>query len=232
MQRVTLITGLRQEGKTTELRNEFLEHLFNMDKSTGKLIRESIKPIFINCDGAETKSEELAFTSMKDYVTSNNLDGSLSAEDCNELIVRLVNNHHFTVSHYMEFLDLIEECVKDMDCVFYIDNVEFIPDLSADRIIALVNHYPNQECLNSFDIMYTKLRDKRVSPELKWSIILENGSRHREETLDAIVTFVEKNEIDKMSTLVYLESAPNTFITIPNPFGLYKRNGGKWIISN
>lgn len=152
MNRVTCVSGLRQEGKTTELVNEFkdLSERLYCDQE------KSFKAHFIICVAFDIDHGKW-LEKFKDFYNIAQEEIEFGSR------VIIVNNQK-------ELLEELTELVKSSDCKVFIDDPDTIieksdfngeiKDTVSKVFEVFVDNYPNKECGNSIDITYTRLRIK------------------------------------------------------------------------
>ena len=133
MQRITVITGLRQEGKSAELTDIFV----NQETPGG------MRKVFISC-----------VSNINNVINSEVRQKVLIEEQANE------NSKCVIVDDEDDLINCIKEHVSKADTVFYIDDPEIIFKDFYNTILNLSNTYPNADCEFSFDVVFTTCRIK------------------------------------------------------------------------
>ena len=154
MQNLRVITGNRQEGKTTELlENYFLRYVTKFtvnntkesesDEETLINFRDNVKLVFID-----------AFpVSMSEAGTLRIIKSDDFTDEEREEILNGDHTIHHNVDSWFKLIRIIKEEIKEKDCIFFIDNCEKHNKLK--EFLELMLCYPNQDCENSFDIIMT-----------------------------------------------------------------------------
>ena len=154
MQNLRVITGNRQEGKTTELlENYFLRYVtkFTVDNTEEPELneetlinfRDNVKLVFIDASPVSMFKEDMLRIINSDDFTSKEID-------------EILNGYHIVyhdVDSWFKLIKIIKEEIKEKDCIFFIDNCEKHNKLK--EFLELMLCYPNQDCENSFDIIMT-----------------------------------------------------------------------------
>jgi hypothetical protein len=149
MQNLRVITGKRQEGKTTELlENYFLRYstTYTVELDNGESIlryfRDTNRLIYIS--------------SQTVNVFKENMLDICNTEDYKDVYLDIINGKHITyhgVDNWFKLIKIIKEEIKENDCIFFIDDCEKHNKLK--EFLELILCYPNQDCKNSFDIVMT-----------------------------------------------------------------------------
>lgn len=152
MQTIKTIIGLHHEGKTTEILEEFLNHLSKEELS------KSVKPVFITSDETYIALKELAKKKLGVDVIFHN--------SCYE-ISDISKSNHEDIGNLLG--GIILSNLEKSDCVFYIDGLgDHIKDFHT-KLLLLSNSFPNQIIPHSFDVVYTvnRLPVNLVMPDLE-----------------------------------------------------------------
>lgn len=152
MQTIKTIIGLHNEGKTTEILEEFLKHLSKEE------LCKSVKPVFITSD--ET------YDALKGFAV-NKLNIDIDFKENVYEINDIVKNKNEDMENLLG--GIILSNLDKSDCVFYIDGLDnYIKDFHM-KLLLLSNSFPNQIIPHSFDVVYTvnKLPVNLVMPDLE-----------------------------------------------------------------
>ena len=152
METLKIITGLRQEGKTTELIQEYIEHFRTTYEAEGKTInlRESLVPVLIiaaNVDFHKLIENTCNIAGIADT------EGTLAETH----VIERHNCHNGTI---VDIYDIIHKHIVKYDCVFYIDK-DLFDSNDVMELLEFMEKFPNTKCPNSFSIVATKERRKR-----------------------------------------------------------------------
>lgn len=135
MQNIKITIGLPHEGKTTEILESFLNHYNNKDLS------EKVKPVFIAIEETYEILKELAKQKL-------NLD--IDFKDS------FYNLHDFKDNSIENILgSIILSNLEKNDCLFYLDGIHGIIENFHEKIVLLINSFPNNIIKHSFDVEYT-----------------------------------------------------------------------------
>ena len=142
MNRVTCISGLKHEGATTGLVDEFKSLLEIIN--TSEIM--SFKTHFIICDPTDVIFNTIA----DDFIRHYDIDRkALGSNSC----IRVASSEE-------ELMDLLNTFVIMSDCKVFIDNPDnIINGFTSSIFESVVDRYPNDRCGNSIDITYTRLRN-------------------------------------------------------------------------
>lgn len=150
MQNLRIITGKRQEGKTTELLESYFlryQTTYNVELENGESVlryfRDTNKLVYISGLPVDTFEENM------ERICSDN-------DDYKDAYLDIVNGKHITyygVDNWFKLITIIKEEIKENDCIFFIDDCEKHNKLK--EFLELMLCYPNQDCENSFDIIMT-----------------------------------------------------------------------------
>jgi len=148
---IKVISGLRQEGKTTELVEDYitcLDCLLTEPATSHKLY-------LIICDPFATDRDEDKL--LKQFIREHKIDTDTIP----------VNETIFIVKSIESFWEHLESFIKRSDCDVYIDDLPLLmeqPDFNGSSINTqqelerFIDKYPNKDCGNSMDITYTRPR--------------------------------------------------------------------------
>ena len=142
MNRVTGISGLTKEGKSTELVEDYL--------ISSRL--EGINAVLVTCeDSVDSMLEKICKVDEITY----------SAEFREAVLSKVLEQHPVILaSSADELIDAINDSVKKHDCIIYIDMPETVLVNYYEVINGWVDKYPNTMCSNSVDIVFTRARRK------------------------------------------------------------------------
>jgi len=140
---VKCISGLRQEGKSTEL----LEDYLRVNKLYG------INAVFIKCE-QPSNSKHTGITKLNEDIMKLDKLDSLSEITFDKYKLVAVYNEQL-------LMDTIHSHVAEYDCVLFIDDPHVICTDFTTIVEKIVDETPNEECGNSVDITYTRLRNKQ-----------------------------------------------------------------------
>ena len=150
MQKVSIIIGRKQEGKTKELVDNYINHF--IDTVSGRHyqdtnLRDIVRPVFIAA-GADTHNP------IQEYIEKLEASDELPLERKETILNDLRSYDHFhSVADKDELKDLVHEMLSEKDCVFYIDNVDTI--MGVDEVVDLCNSYPRMYVGQSADFEVT-----------------------------------------------------------------------------
>lgn len=154
MNRLTCVSGLRQEGKTKELVDEFK----SLSKSLYCNQEMSFKTHFIICVVFDPNHKQWIKKFKDDYC--------ISPEEIE------FGSKVWVVDSKEGLLETLEDLVALSDCKVFIDDPDIIlektdfygvvhgEDYSSRVFEEFVDRYPNRDCGNSIDITYSRLRIK------------------------------------------------------------------------
>ena len=154
MQRLRVITGNRQEGKSTELlANYFLRYVTKFivsndeehesDKETLINFRDNVKLVIIDATPYDVFKDDMLRILKSDDFTDEEREEILNGD----------HTIHYNIDSWFKLIRIIKEEIKEKDCIFFIDNCEKHNKLK--EFLELILCYPNQDCENSFDIVMT-----------------------------------------------------------------------------
>ncbi len=156
MNRIVCVSGLRQEGKTTEIVNEFKGLSSELTFGNDEIM---FKPHFIICVFSGLDIDQTVYLEKfkKQYNITN--DGLK------------IGSKIIMVDNEKDLLKELTVMVKTSDCKVFIDDLDTIIEKtdfngvptcstmhSSVIIEEFVDKYPNKECSNSIDITYTRTR--------------------------------------------------------------------------
>lgn len=147
MQTLKVITGMRQEGKTTELMESYFKQY------AVEAIDKYFNLVFIN------NVPRVPFDIFEEYMKTM-IPDTLSEEQV-ATIKSGTHNIYFNVKDSNEIKSIINKEINKKDCIFFIDGCDSF--FNAQDAINIMNEYPNTECLNSFDIDMT-MNVKKTTP--------------------------------------------------------------------
>lgn len=154
MNRVMCISGMREEGKTTELVDMFksLAETLYIDRTI------PIKTHFIICVGYDMVPTEV----INNFIKTHNI-----ATDVLDSIGTSVE----VATNEVDLLDMLEDLIMASNCSVCIDDPWAImkkptagngtntEDMVSKMLMEFIDKYPNEECDNGIDIIYTRVRN-------------------------------------------------------------------------
>lgn len=156
MQRLTIISGLKQEGKTRELVDSYVVSFLKKavtEEGEEFNCRYSIKPIFITASSKNPINDYINSINdiTKDFIES--IDGIE-----NNIKVLKTESHKFynEVKEKGELFNIMTSNIKECDCIFYLDLMDGV--VTIDELLEFMDSFPSDISSNSCDIVATKLR--------------------------------------------------------------------------
>lgn len=154
MQKLTIISGLKQEGKTRELfdsyKNHFLGDITYKDGST-IATRLMLRPVFITATNENPIMDycTLLMNEEKDITSFNNEKDML------------IETHKFynEVKEKGELFNIMTSNLMEDDCTFYLDGMDDVA--SIDELLDLMNSFPSDVSKKSCDIVVTRFRNRK-----------------------------------------------------------------------
>jgi len=151
MNKVTTITGLRQEGKTNELVACYIDTLDTLLVEP----RTPHRVYFIKCALYDTDDDKNKI--QQQFISEFQIDTDSIP----------VNKTIYTVNSIDLFWSYLTSFIKRSDCDVYIDDLPLLmeqPDFNGNSVNTqqelerFIDKYPNKDCGNSMDITYTRPR--------------------------------------------------------------------------
>ena len=149
MQKLTIISGLKQEGKTRELfdsyKNHFLGDITYKDGST-VATRLMLRPVFITATNENP---------IKDYLLV--MEGFDVIGDNEKPMFEETHKFYNEVKEKGELFNIMTSNLMEDDCTFYLDGMDDVA--SIDELLDLMNSFPSDVSKKSCDIVVTRFRN-------------------------------------------------------------------------
>ena len=148
MQRLTIISGLKQEGKTRELFDSYKKHFTNRTINEDGSNRLLIRPVFI--------------TATKGNVFSNYISNlnTLELSDTDRCFITESHIFYNEVVDKDELFNIMATNLIEDNCVFYLDGMDNVIS-SFDDLLNFMDDFPGSLSNNSCDIIATNTRHIR-----------------------------------------------------------------------
>lgn len=148
MQKLTIISGLKQEGKTSELFDSYKEHFLGStmyEDGSSILNRSMIRPVFI------TATSDNPIMDYCNTIVGNNYVGD------NELpFISESHKYYAEVKEKGELFNIMNSNIRDGDCTFYLDGMDDVVPIGD--LLDFMNSFPSNISKNSCDIVSTNTR--------------------------------------------------------------------------
>lgn len=149
MQKLTIISGLKQEGKTRELFDSYKEHFLSStihEDGIAMLNRLLIRPVFI------TSTNE---NPIRDYCSTLITSGYIGD---NEMpFVTETHKYYSEVKEKGELFNIMTSNIKEGDCTFYLDSMDAVATIND--LLEFMDSFPSDVSTNSCDIVITNTRN-------------------------------------------------------------------------
>lgn len=149
MQKLTIISGLKQEGKTRELFNSYKEHFLSstmFEDGSVVLNRLLVKPVFITATNENP---------IKNYFLT--MEGFDEIGDNEKPMFEETHKFYNEVKEKGELFNIMTSNIKECDCTFYLDGMDAVATIND--LLEFMDSFPSDVSTNSCDIVVTKRRN-------------------------------------------------------------------------
>ena len=149
MQKLTIISGLKQEGKTKELFDSYKKHfLGDITYKDGSTVatRLMLRPVFITATNENP---------IKDYLFV--MEGFDVIGDNEKPMFEETHKFYNEVKEKGELFNIMTSNLMEDDCTFYLDDMDDVA--SIDELLDLMNSFPSDVSKKSCDIVVTRFRN-------------------------------------------------------------------------
>lgn len=149
MERLTVIIGRRQEGKTSEIFKEYVDHFlgkYEGDDNEVKFLRDALRPVFI-MNSFDNKDIKESFLDLVNTLG----DYDYSEDDIEEF---KAYDHKLYNASELDIIDIILTHINEMDCIVYLDDCDEL--ITVEQAANWISEYSCQDGYNNLDIIMTK----------------------------------------------------------------------------
>lgn len=150
MQRLTVIIGKKEEGKSIDLFLEYISHFIGEyvgDNKEPARLNDSLRPVFIIGD-SNSIDANVEFRKLQDLLFEEDFD-TWQWE-----AIKTETHIIYSVSNKNDIENIIKDELEEMDCIVYLDDCDEL--ITVEQAVNWISEYSCQDGYNNLDIVMTK----------------------------------------------------------------------------